>query len=156
MLRTLIRIAAIIVVGAGLGLAWNQGSGRGISLHANALVKPGDPEEIKPDEAKARLDKGGSLFLDARPFPFYEMAHIPGAYCLPAEPEDKYAAAFAELEPRLRDALDIVVYCSGYGCEASHEVARKLKDHGMPAVVLAEGWPAWEDAGYPTREGTKP
>jgi rhodanese-related sulfurtransferase len=155
MIRAL-RIVAIVLAGAVLGLAWNQWSGRGIGLNANALVKPGDPEEIKPDEAKQRLDKGGSLFLDARPFPFYEMAHIPGAYCLPSEPEDKFDAAYAKLEPRLRDAMDIVVYCSGYGCEASHIVARKLKERGMPAVVLAEGWPAWEDAHYPTKEGVEP
>jgi rhodanese-related sulfurtransferase len=152
----LLRVVIIVVVGAALGLAWNQWSGRGFSLRANALVKPGDPEEIKIDEARKRLDKGGTVFLDARPFPFYEMAHIPGSYCLPAEPEDKYDAAYAKLEARLKDALDIVVYCSGYGCEASHMVARKLKAQGMPAVVLAEGWPAWVDAKYPTKEGAEP
>ena len=42
---------------------------------------------------------------------------------------------------------------AGYGCEASHLVARKLKERGIPAVVLNEGWPAWTDAGYPIKEG---
>jgi len=35
-------------------------------------------------------------------------------------------------------------------------VARKLKERGIPAVVLSEGWPAWTEAGYPTKEGAKP
>jgi rhodanese-related sulfurtransferase len=147
------RIFLILLGGTALGLAWNHWSERGFELHANALVRPGDPEEIKPDEAKKRLDKGGTVFLDARPSVFYEMGHIPGALILP---EDQFDAAFTKLEPRLRDAMDIVVYCSGYGCEASHIVARKLQERGVPAVVLSEGWPAWTEAGYPTRQGAEP
>jgi len=27
---------------------------------------------------------------------------------------------------------------------------------GIPAIVLAEGWPAWMDAGYPVKEGPRP
>jgi rhodanese-related sulfurtransferase len=148
-----LRVVLIVLAGVAFGLAWNQWSGRGFPLHANALVKPGDPEDIKANEAKRRLDKGGSLFLDARPYPFYEMGHIPGSLSLP---EDKFDEAFAKLEPRLRDALDVVVYCSGYGCEASHMVARQLKEHGVPAVVLSDGWPAWTDAKYPVKEGAQP
>jgi rhodanese-related sulfurtransferase len=145
------RIGVLVGAGCVLGLAWNALSGRGFTLGANVLVKPGD-ELIEAPEAKSRLDKG-ALFLDARPEAFYKMAHIPGAYCLP---EDDFDAAFRRLEARLRSSLDVVVYCAGFGCEASHIVARKLKERGIPAVVLHEGWPAWEDAHYPTRTGPEP
>ena len=61
----------------------------------------------------------------------------------------EFDRAFTALEPRLRASFDVVVYCSGFGCEASHLVARRLKERGIPAVVLSEGWPAWQEAGYP-------
>ena len=151
MLTPLRRIALILLAATGFGLAWNTLSGQGIALGRNAYVREGD-EEVNVKDARAQLDKG-ALFLDARPVAFYEMSHIPGALPLPEDDFDKH---FAKLEPRLRSSFDIVVYCSGFGCEASHLVARKLKERGIPAVVLSEGWPAWTDAGYPTREGAEP
>jgi rhodanese-related sulfurtransferase len=142
-----------VLVGAAtaLGLAWNTYGGHGFPLYANAYVKPGD-EVVQAAEAKARIEKG-ALALDARPRAFYEMSHIPGARSLP---EDDFDAAFAELEGRLRSTFDIVVYCSGYGCEASHLVARRLREKGIQAAILNEGWPAWTDAGYPVKEGREP
>ena len=138
------RLGVILLAAAALGLAWNALSGRGLALGRNAYLREGD-ETIEVAEARARLDKG-ALFLDARPVAFYEMSHIPRALPLP---EDDFQRAFARIEPRLRSSFDVVVYCSGFGCEASHLVARRLKERGIPAIVLAEGWPAWTDAGYP-------
>lgn len=107
---------------------------------------------IPAPEARKRLD-AGALFLDARPVAFYKMGHIPGALPLP---EDDFEGSFHSLEARLRSRFDIIVYCSGFGCEASHIVARKLKERGIQADVLEEGWPAWTDAGYATKEGADP
>jgi len=137
------RLLAIVLGGFLLGLGWNALSGRGFALGQSVLLQAGD-EVIPAPEAKRRLEQG-ALFLDARPRAFWEMNRIEGALSLPQEDFEK---AFAELEPRLRDSLDIVVYCSGYGCEASHDVARKLAQKGVHAAVLDEGIPAWEDAGY--------
>jgi rhodanese-related sulfurtransferase len=149
-----LRVIAIVVAGGLLGLAWNAWSGLGFALDSNVYVKPGD-EVIEAPEAKARIDKG-ALALDARPVPFYEMEHVPGAVPLPAEPDEEFEKHFALLEPRLRSSFDIVVYCSGFGCEASHIAARKLKARGIQAAILQEGWPAWQAAGYPTRKGATP
>jgi rhodanese-related sulfurtransferase len=146
------RALILVLVGVASGLAWNQWSGRGIELHANALVRPGEPAEIPAAEAKERMAKG-ALVLDARSAFFYKVGHIPGALLLP---EDGFEAAFPQVEPHLKDSLDIIVYCAGMGCEASHIVARRLREKGFPAVVLHEGWPAWTDAGYPTKEGEQP
>lgn len=147
----LLRIGAMLTLGIALGLAWNALSGRGIALGANVFIRAED-EVIEAKAAKERLDDG-ALFLDARPIDFYTMEHIPGALPLP---EDDFDAAFAGLEPRLRSSFDIVVYCSGWGCEASHIVARRLRERGIQAAILHEGWPAWTDAGYPTRTGATP
>jgi rhodanese-related sulfurtransferase len=146
-------MAALLAGAAAAGLLWNAFSGRGLALGANAFIVPGETVvEIPAAEARQRLDKG-ALFLDARPRANYEMEHIPGALSLP---EEGFEAAFAALEPTLRSRLDIVVYCAGYGCEASHIVSRKLRERGVHAVILNEGWPAWTDAGYPVREGAQP
>ena len=137
------RLGAILFGGCLLGLAWNAGSGRGFALDQSVLLQAGD-EVIPAPEARRRLERG-ALFLDARPSAFWEMNRIEGALPLP---QDEFESAFAELEPQLRNSLDLVVYCSGYGCEASHIVARELADRGIHAAVLDEGIPAWQDAGY--------
>jgi len=147
------RVLTIVAAGLGLGAAWNSWSGRGLALGSNAFVRPGDDMElVQVPAAKARLEKG-ALFLDARAIAFYEMGHIPGALSLP---EEDFDGSFAKLEDTLRRRFDIVVYCSGYGCEASHIVARKLRDRGVEAAILHEGWPAWTDAGHPVKEGKEP
>lgn len=146
-------MAAIVLLGVGLGLGWNAASGRGFALSKNAFLRPGDKlVEIPASEAKQRSEQG-ALILDVRGWEFYKMGHIPGSLNLPME---DFENAFAKLEPRLRGSFDIIVYCAGYGCEASHIVARQLKEKGVHAVILNEGWPAWTDAGYPTREGEQP
>jgi len=149
--KRVMRAVAIVAFGSALGLAWNSLSGRGFALSRNVFIKEGD-EVIEAGEAKSRLDKG-ALFLDARPEAFYKMAHVPGALPLP---EDDFEKAFARIEPRLRTTFDLVVYCSGFGCEASHIVAKRLKERGIQAAILHEGWPAWEEARYPVREGAEP
>ncbi len=146
-----IRAAVIVALGGCLGLAWNSLSGLGFALTRNVLVQEED-QVVDVAEAKTRLGQG-ALFLDARPEAFYNMAHIPGSLPLPEEDFDR---AFARLEPRLRGSLDVVVYCAGFGCEASHIVARKLKERGIPAAILHDGWPAWQDAHYAERTGAQP
>jgi rhodanese-related sulfurtransferase len=138
------RFILILVTGVAAGLLWNAASGRGFALGRSVLVQAGD-EIVQVSDARTLLDRG-ALFLDARPRDFWRMSRIPGALPLPEEDFDR---AFAEAEERLRRASGIVVYCSGFGCEASHVVARKLRERGLIAAILDEGLPAWQDAGLP-------
>jgi len=138
------RTTTVAMVGVLCGLGWNAASGRGLELGRSVFVQAGD-EVIPADEARAR-QQAGALFLDARPLDFWRMSRIPGALPLP---EDDFDRAFVKVEPQLRRNANIVVYCAGFGCDASHVVARKLRERGFPAVVLDDGLPAWEDAGYP-------
>ena len=144
------RLAVILAAGTAAGILWGAFSGRGFALGGNAFLRAGEGiETIEAPEAKKRLDRG-ALFLDARPAVFHKMSHIPGALSLP---EDDFDRVFASVEKSLRGRFDLVVYCSGFGCEASHIVARKLKERGIPAAILHDGWPAWTDAGYPVHKG---
>ena len=138
------RFILILVAGAVAGLLWNAAGGRGFALGRSVLVQAGD-EIVEVADAKALLDRG-ALFLDARPLDFWRVSRIPGALPLPEEDFDR---AFAAIEPRLRRASGIVVYCSGFGCESSHVVARRLRERGLLAAILNEGIPAWLDAGLP-------
>ena len=138
------RFTLILVTGVAAGLLWNAASGRGFALGRSVLVQAGDAI-VEAADAKLLLDRG-AVFLDARPHDFWRMSRIPGALSLP---EDDFDRAFAALEGRLRRASGIVVYCSGFGCEASHLVARKLRERGLIAAILDEGIPAWLDAGFP-------
>jgi rhodanese-related sulfurtransferase len=138
------RFVSILVIGGGGGLAWNALSPRGVALDRSVLVQAGD-ELVPAAQAKVLLDRE-ALFLDARPHAFWKMNRIPGALSLP---EDAFDASFGPLEATIRRAPAIVVYCSGFGCEASHVVARRLRERGIAAAILDEGLPAWEDAGLP-------
>ena len=137
------RAALILVVGGVCGYTWNSLTSKGFDLGRSVFVQAGDTL-VPVEEAKAWLDRG-ALFVDARPRDFWRMSRIPGAVSLP---EEDFEDAFATVEPLLRQNLSIIVYCSGYGCESSHIVARQLRERGYPAVILDEGLPAWEDEGY--------
>jgi rhodanese-related sulfurtransferase len=138
------RFIFILLTGTVAGLAWNAASGRGFALGRSVLVQAGD--ELVEAKDAARLLERGALFLDARPRDFWRVSRIPGSLPLPEEDFDR---AYAEVLPQLRRASGIVVYCSGFGCEASHIVARKLREKGFIAAILNEGLPAWLDAGLP-------
>lgn len=147
----LIRMGLIALIGVASGLTWNALGGRGFDVRQSVFVEDGDVVVAAP-EAKAWLD-AGALFLDARPRDFWRMHRIHGALSLP---EDDFEAGFAQLKGELQRAGRIVVYCQGYGCEASHLVARKLREKGYAAAVLDEGLPAWEDAGYTLDDEARP
>jgi rhodanese-related sulfurtransferase len=138
------RFALILIAAGSAGFTWNALGGRGFALGRSVLVQEGD-ELVEAHAAKTLLDHG-ALFLDARPRDFWRMSRIPGALSLP---EEEFDSAFRELETRIRRASAVVVYCSGYGCDASLNVARKLRERGIAAGVLDEGLPAWEDAAFP-------
>jgi rhodanese-related sulfurtransferase len=86
------------------------------------------------------------LWIDARPDADFARAHIPGAVSLN---EDRWDDLLPGVLDRLQDHWDtsgkIVVYCSSLSCQASHEVARRLRDDAsLPNVfVLQGGWEAW-------------
>ena len=143
MVLGILRMTVIVVAGVCCGLGWNSLSGRGFDLGKSVFVEAGDVLVPAP-EARDWLDRG-ALFVDARPRDFWRMSRIPGAISLPDEDFDR---AYAEVEPMLQKNLSLIVYCSGYGCESSHIVSRELRERGLPAVILDEGLPAWQDEGY--------
>jgi len=85
------------------------------------------------------------MWVDARPETAYAQQHIPGAVLLN---EDEWDELFPELFARWQPELEVVVYCDSSLCDASHQVAERLrKDLQADRVyVLHGGWQAWIDA----------
>jgi len=82
------------------------------------------------------------LWVDARASEAFAKGHIPDAQNLTtAAWESQVEAVVVAWKPGMR----VVVYCDGKGCEASHEVAARLKTElGFESVhVLIGGWEAW-------------
>lgn len=98
--------------------------------------------------AKKLYDDGLALFLDARSPEDYKHIHIAGAINLPVT---SVVRGEVDLEKVLPDKETILVtYCDGGECDISVELAKELIDRGYSNVyVLGEGYPGWEEAGYP-------
>jgi len=112
------------------------------------------PREISLARAKSFYDRGGLLVLDARDRTEYAMGHIKGAVFTP---HDEKVADVAWLDEMARKPNPILIYCDGGDCELSLNLGFAIAESGHRKVmVLTEGYPAWEDAGYPTATGDLP
>ncbi|MEI8340383.1 MAG: rhodanese-like domain-containing protein [Verrucomicrobiota bacterium] len=83
------------------------------------------------------------LWVDARPRVEFDRGHIPGAVLLNEDEWDRLLDGF--LDAWKRDAF-VVVYCSSVSCDASHEVAARLKSEARieNIYVLKGGWETWQ------------
>ena len=81
------------------------------------------------------------LWIDARPAGQYAQEHIPGA--LPLN-EDEWNVLLPAVLGQWNPGQVAVVYCSSQSCQASHEVAARLREFKLgPVFALAGGWEAW-------------
>ena len=105
------------------------------------------------DEAKAitlkqaySLFNQDALFIDARDYVEYEIAHIRGAITLPFEEFDKYKSV---LESISKDT-PLVTYCDGGECDLSILLGDKLFEMGYKQVyIFFGGWIDWQENNYP-------
>ncbi len=102
-------------------------------------------DELEPvlrEELMQRVKQGLVTVLDVRPEEEYAAGHLPGAINIPPD----------ELEQRLQ-ALDpqqeVVAYCRGPHCVMSFDAVEKLRQRGIKASRLEDGFPEWKSAGYP-------
>jgi len=99
-------------------------------------------EPVPRDELMARVEQGLVTVIDVRPQEEFAAGHLPGAVNIPPD----------ELEARLQ-ALDpqqeVVAYCRGPHCVLSYEAVDRLRQIGVRASRLEDGFPEWKSAGYP-------
>ena len=155
--RTLWEVLILLLLGSAIGLLLNQRllrnvlSGRvAVPPVVDATAPASLPEPVALDEVRQLLAHG-ALAVDARAEELYAQGHLPGARSLPlAAAQGRPLAGVLPLGPVL------VVYCSGYGCSDSFELALLLLRSGYRAVRVFEGgFPAWREAGLPVVTGDK-
>lgn len=104
--------------------------------------EPDRLETIGMDELLKRMRHGKTEAIDVRPEEEYREGHIAGARSIPVE----------ELEARAEELpsdTEVVAYCRGPYCLLSDEAVETLREHGISARRLEEGFPDWKAEGYP-------
>jgi rhodanese-related sulfurtransferase len=165
-IRILREIAGICLVATLVGLTWNHRL-----LHSawtgNVPTKPSaavtdmkaspgrEPAAIPLPlglmQVKELYDRKEATIVDARDGVAYFAGHIAGAVSLPVGEADSRLAEFMNRFPH---ATLLVVYCNGYACQDSRNLAEKLIVAGYQTVFVFEGGlPEWQDAGYPVTGG---
>jgi len=97
-------------------------------------------EMVTVDQARAW--GGNVIWVDARPDEEFARDHVPGAISLN---EDRWNDLLSQFLVVWSPGKKVVVYCSSLSCNASREVARRLRREAqLPDVfVLEGGWEAW-------------
>jgi rhodanese-related sulfurtransferase len=101
---------------------------------------------IPPSEsvtvAQAQAWGANAIWADARPDEEFARDHVPGAISLN---EDRWNELLPQFLATWSPEKKVVVYCSSQGCNASREVARKLRTEAQlkDIFVLQGGWEEW-------------
>ncbi len=91
---------------------------------------------------QARAWGENAIWVDARPDEEFAHEHVPGAILLNEDHWNDLVGPFlATWSPDKK----VVVYCSSQSCNASREVARRLRDEAQlkNVFVLEGGWEEW-------------
>ena len=112
----------------------------------NTYLTVKDDLEPLPREALLERARDGLItVIDVRPPEEYAAGHVPGAVNIPLN----------QLEQRL-DELDkdqeVVAYCRGPHCVLAFDAVARLREQGLNARRLEDGFPEWKTAGLPVEE----
>lgn len=111
-------------------------------LVSTFLTVKDELEPIRREELLDRVDQGLVTVIDVRPVKEYAAGHLPGAINIPP----------GELEQRLQGLnlqQEVVAYCRGPHCVFSFDAVEQLRQSGIIAKRLEDGFPEWKSAGYP-------
>ncbi|MFV2005118.1 MAG: ArsR/SmtB family transcription factor [Gammaproteobacteria bacterium] len=102
-------------------------------------------EPVPRAELLSRVHDGLVTVLDVRPAEEFAAGHVPGAINIPLN----------ELEQRLDELgnnQEIVAYCRGPHCVLAFDAVARLREKGLTARRLQDGYPEWKTAGLPTEQ----
>lgn len=142
----------IVLASTAIGLGINMVHPRGFVLVSRSEQAKSRIIAISSEEARIKYDSQAALFIDAREKGEYTAARVANAVNIPAgdvvtRPE---SVDFTFLEK----PVEVVVYCDGASCRASHIVAeRMLALTPRHIYILEKGFPDWAAKGYPVMRG---
>ena len=102
-------------------------------------------EPIARTDLLERARDGLITVLDVRPREEFEAGHLPGAVNVPLQ----------ELEDHLDDFEhdhEVVAYCRGPHCILAFSAVERLREKGIAANRLEDGFPEWQLAGLPVEK----
>jgi rhodanese-related sulfurtransferase/DNA-binding transcriptional ArsR family regulator len=102
-------------------------------------------DELEPlprEELLERARDGLVTVMDVRPPEEYAAGHVPGAVNIPLSELEHYL-------DKLNSKQEIVAYCRGPHCVLAFEAVARIRDRGLKARRLQDGYPEWKSAGFP-------
>ncbi|PYJ11187.1 MAG: hypothetical protein DME93_10220 [Verrucomicrobia bacterium] len=129
-----------ILILAALALA--PGVGEAIYFRQKISWQSSIPPSELVTVDQARTWAGNVIWVDARPEEEFARDHVPGALSLN---EDRWNELLPQFLTVWSPEKKVVVYCSSLSCNASREVARRLRKEAQlsDVFVLKGGWEAW-------------
>jgi rhodanese-related sulfurtransferase len=116
----------------------------------SALTPASYPEPVDLQTVRDKI-AAGALPVDARIEALYLEGHLAGSVSLPLDEIDSRLPEFRRLHP---PQTPLIVYCNGYGCPDSFDLAVRLLQAGYLKVMVFEGgYPEWQAAGLPIEGG---
>lgn len=106
------------------------------------LVSKDSMEPIPRGELLERARQGLVIVLDVRPPDEYAAGHVPGAVNIPLAELEQHLSA---LDPR----QEVVAYCRGPHCVLAFDAVARLRERGITAHRMEDGFPEWRQAGLP-------
>lgn len=113
------------------------------------LTVKDDLEPIPREELMERVRDGLVTVLDVRPPEEYAAGHVPGAVNIPLQELEQH---LEELDNPENENREIVAYCRGPHCVLAFDAVARLREKGMKARRLEDGYPEWKTAGLPIEE----
>ncbi|MFP4610780.1 MAG: ArsR/SmtB family transcription factor [Thiohalophilus sp.] len=111
------------------------------------LTVKDDLEPIPRDELLARARDGHVTVIDVRPSEEYAAGHLPGAVNIPLAELEQHLAELGQDKDQ-----EIVAYCRGPHCVLAFDAVARLREKGLKARRLEDGYPEWKTAGLPVEE----
>jgi rhodanese-related sulfurtransferase/predicted transcriptional regulator len=106
------------------------------------ISKKDSLEPVSAEELLEQARLGLVTVLDVRPLLEYSSGHLPNAVNVPLEDLEKRLAEFPKDK-------EVVAYCRGPYCMIAFEAVAKLREKGLRARRLKDGFPAWRLSGLP-------
>jgi len=125
-----------------IGLAFLPAIGQAIYFRDKVSWRSPIPASEMVTVAQARAWGDGAVWIDARPDEEFQRDHVPGAISLN---EDRWNDLLPQFLASWSPEKKVVVYCSSQSCNASREVAKRLRDEAQlkSVFVLQGGWEEW-------------
>ncbi len=111
-------------------------------LVSTYLTVKDELEPLSREELLQRARDGLVTVLDVRPPEEYAAGHVAGAVNVPLSELEQYLH-------RLNSKQEIVAYCRGPHCVLAFEAVARIRDKGLKARRLVDGYPEWKSAGLP-------